>query len=384
MTQQCYGNEELSNLEQVIRSQELWRGTERENFTARFEEEFAAWLGRTYVLGISSGTCAEETALAALGLEPGDEVICPGSAPIFVSFPVVSVGCVPVFADVDPRTMILSPDGIRERITDRTRAIMVVHLWGQPAPMDEIMAVAKEHDLKVLEDCAQAFGALHRGRKVGTLGDVACYSLQQSKHISSGEGGIFATDDPEMYKRAVLFSNCGMPWYQYGLEPPKAEPLGGLATRGHFALGHNFRMSELQSAVLVAQLAKIPQFNERRKLLVQILEDELRDVPGVELAHRYPDTQPNYWVYPVRVPEPLQGGSEINYLEVVFQEMQRTRRTSLGVPLPDYVQYKPGICPISEKASKRFRGINVNQINDEETIREAAQAIREEVMASRK
>ena len=134
MSQQCYGEDELNNLRQVIESEQLWRGMERNNFTARFEEEFGAWLGRKYVLGICSGTCAEETAVAALGLDPGDEVICPASAPIFVSFPVISVGCIPVFADVDPRTMIISPEGIEARITERTRAVMVVHLWGQPAP----------------------------------------------------------------------------------------------------------------------------------------------------------------------------------------------------------------------------------------------------------
>ena len=380
MPQSCFGEEELALLREVIESQELWRGT-RGNFVGRFEDEFGEWLGRRYVHAVCSGTCAEEAAIASLGLEPGDEVICPATAPIFVSFPVVAVGCIPVFADVDPRTLHISPEGIEARVTDRTRAVMVVHLWGQPAPMDEIMAVARRHGLKVVEDCAQAYDCYHRGRKTGTIGDVACFSLQQSKHITAGEGGIVATDDADVYRRAALFSNCGMPWFQYDLEPPAAAPLAGIRTRGHFAFGHNYRMSDLQGAVLVAQLAKLPEFNARRRRLVDIIESELGDTPGVELAYVYPNTQPNYWTYPVRVPAGLGTFSEVNYAEAEYQRMQQTRRTSLGIPLPDYVQYRPGECPNAEAAAKRFRGINVHHGNDPETVREAAQAVRAEVEA---
>jgi perosamine synthetase len=367
-TMELFGKAELDNLKTVIETGELWRGLEG-RFTAQFEEAFGKWLGREYVYAVCSGTCAEETAVASLGLAPGDEVICPATAPIFVSFPVIAVGCIPVFADVDPRTMIISPEGIEERITERTRAVMVVHLFGQPAPMDEIMAVAKKHDLKVVEDCAQAFGCTHRGRKVGSIGDATCFSLQQSKHITSGEGGIFATDDPEIYKRAILFANCGMPWFRHGLEAPEAKPLGGIPTRGHFGFGHNYRMNELQGAVCVAQLARIDEYNRRREEVVRIIEDGLRDVKGVELAHVYPDTKPIYWTYPIRMPAPLGDYGEINYLEVEFQRMNRDRRTALGVPLPDYVRYEPGLCPEAEKAAKRMQSLGVHHGMTDETAR---------------
>jgi len=379
MAYQSFDDNELGYLRQVIESGELWRGFGHSGFTARFEQEFGRWLGRKYVIGICSGTCAEETAVASLGLEPGDEVICPASAPIFASFPVVSIGCIPVFADVDPRTLIISPEGIEAKITDRTRAVMVVHLWGMPAPVDEIMAVAKKHNLKVVEDCAQAYGPTYRGKKVGTFGDVVCYSLQQSKHISAGEGGIIATDNPEMYKRAHLFSNGGMPWYGYGIESPKPQPVGGVRTRGHFSFGHNYRMSELQGAVCLAQLAKLPEFNARRKKLVTAIEDELDGAPGVEFDLAYPHTEPNYWVYPVRVPSPLGHYNEINYLEVEFQKMQRERRTSVGIPLPDYVSYEPGTCPNAEAGAKQMRGIGVHHGREPEEARADARALRDEI-----
>ena len=379
MAYQCFGKRELENIRQVIESGELWRGFGHQNFTGEFERGFGKWLGRKYVHGICSGTCAEETALAALGLEPGDEVICPASAPIFVSFPVVAIGCIPVFADVDPRTLIISPEGIEARLTERTRAIMVVHLWGMPAPMDEIMAIAKKHGLKVLEDCAQAFGPTYHGKKVGTIGDVACYSLQQSKQMTSGEGGIFATDDPEMYKRAVLFANGGMPWYGYGLDAPKPTLVAGNRTRGHFAFGHNYRMSDLQGAVCAAQLEKLPEFNKRRAQLAKVIEEELKDAPGIEIDLAYPDTEPNYWIRPVRVPAPMGDYGEINYLEVEFQKMQCERRTSLGIPLPDYVSYEPGTCPNAEAGAKQMRGIGTHHSREPEEVRRDARALREEV-----
>ena len=374
----CFGDEELSLLREVIDSQEIWRGTEG-NLVARFEDAFGKHLGRKYVLAVASGTCANETALAGLGLSPGDEVICPASAPIFVSLPVVGLGCIPVFADTDPRTLIITAEDIEACVSARTRAVVVVHLHGQPAQMDEILAVAKAHDLKVVEDCAQAYDCFYKGRKTGTIGDVVCFSLQQSKHITSGEGGIVATDDPEIYKRAHLYANCGMPWFRYGLEAPRAEPLGGLPTRGHFAYGHNYRMSELQGAVALAQLAKIDGFNARRAELVAIIEEELRDAPGIELAHVYPDTQPNYWHYPVRVPEQLAAYREINYLEVVYQDMQRTRRTSVGVPLPDHVRYEPGLCPKAEAAAQRSRPLGCHHSAEAESVRQDARRLREMV-----
>jgi dTDP-4-amino-4,6-dideoxygalactose transaminase len=382
MSFRCFGEEELANLREVIESQNLWRLKEN-GFVGRLEQAFATHLGRRYVHALSTGTSADEAALFGLGLEPGDEVICPASAPLFVSMPVIAIGCIPVLADVDPRTLILSPEGIRARITPRTRAILVVHLFGQPAPMDEIMAVAREHGLKVVEDCAQAYDCTHRGRKVGTIGDVAAFSLQQSKHITCGEGGLVATDDPEVYKRMVMFCNTGMAWLQFGLTAPKPAPVAGFPTRGHFSFGHDYRMSELQGAVALAQLGKIGALNAQRRVLVDLIESELRGVAGIELAHCYPDTQPNYWAYPVRVPEGLGRYGEINYLEVVFQQMQQTRRTALGVPLPDYVQYLPGSCPQAEAGARRMWQILVHPLTEPESIRKSAQAIRAAVAKPR-
>jgi len=185
-----------------------------------------------------------------------------------------------------------------------------------------------------------------------------------------------ATDDPEIYQRVVTFCNTGMAWPQFGLKGPAAKPVNGIPTRGHFSFGHDCRMSELQAAVALAQLAKIGRFTARRRELVAIMEAELRDAPGVELAYCYPETEPNYWAYPARVPEGLGRYGEINYLEVVFQQMQQARRTPLGVPLPDSVQYVPGLCPLAEAGARRMWQTLVHPLTSPDAIRASAQAIR--------
>jgi perosamine synthetase len=375
----CFGEKDMQYLKEVIDSQDLWRGfCSDTSFTSRFEDAYAKHLGRKYVLGVSSGTNAEEVALAAMGLEPGDEVLCPGVAPIFVSMPVVSIGAIPVFVDVEPETMIMDPAKIEERITPKTKAILVVHLHGVPAKMDEILAIAKKHNLMVMEDCAQAYDAYYKGRKTGTMGDVMCASLQQSKHMTSGEGGIFATDDPEMYKRAVLFHNVGMPWYRFGLDAPEAVPFEGVGTRGHFAFGHNYRMSDLQGAIALAQLERIDEYHAARAERVAAIEAELAGAEGIELAHVHDDCQANYWLYPVRMPEGM-GGMEINYVEVAFQKMQNDRKTLLGTPLPDYVQYVVGSCPVAEKESTRFTCLGCHPSASVEDCVAAARDLKKQV-----
>jgi len=298
-----FGDEELENLRQVLQSGALWRGEEGA-FVARFEDDFRAWLGCDYALAISSGTAANEAALAGCGIGPGDEVICPPCSFIASSMSVVAVGAVPVFADVDPRTLIISAEAIEAALTPNAKAVVVVHLSGQPAEMGPILDVARKHSLAVVEDCAQAYGPTYQGRKVGTFGDCACFSLQQSKHITSGEGGIIATEDPEVYKRAMLYTNCGMPWYRYGLERPIAEPVAGMRTRGHFGFGHNYRMTELQGAVAVEQLARIEQFNQSRRGLAGIAREALGEVPGLRLPTIYPDTTSMR-----SLPRPVSAGS---------------------------------------------------------------------------
>ena len=371
-TYKAFGEEELTYLREVIESQELWRGTSG-NFVARLEDAFAEYTGRKYVHATASGGCANEAALVAVGVEPGDEVICTPCSYIASSISALAVGAIPVFADVDPCNLHITAEGIEAAITPRTKAVMIVHLSGVACDMDPIVALCRKRGLKLIEDCAQAYSVFYHGKMCGTFGDAACFSMQYSKHITSGEGGLLVTDDPEGYKRAEVYCNCGMPWYRYGLEWDTAEPVGGILRRGHFALGRSFRLSELHGAVALAQLEKLPKLNARRAEMAAIIEDELAGVEGIRLAKNYPDSQPNYWNYPLfsekrtttelsAIAQKKCGGgvpqySEVNYIEEVYRKMNADRRTSVGTPLPDYVRYELGICPNAEYGAQRLMPI---------------------------
>lgn len=370
------------------------------NSLPKFQREFGEFFGRRFVIPLNSGTSANEAAVFGLGLQPQDEVICSAAAPIFVSIPVLAAGAIPVFADVDPKTLIPRAEDIEQRISPRTRAIVVVHQYGQPAPMDEILSLARKHNLKVVEDCAQAHASFYRGKRVGTFGDVMCSSLQQSKHITSGEGGFVATDDPEIYQRALLYSNVGMPTYGYGMSSPEPEIIDGFQTRGHWSFGHNHRMSIYQAAVACSQLRRIGSLNKKRVKNVAALEKELRDCPAVELAHQYEETTVNYWQYPVRLnlsmvresagevvakvlermPDaPISPQHEINYYEHIFKDIESSRIGPHGQIIPSNVSYGCGLCPNAEQAVRRFIQILVHPSISPVVIKQTAVTLREVV-----
>jgi perosamine synthetase len=372
-----FGELETTAVLEVLTSGRLWRGNGAGRGSLQFstagavadrlEDSFGRRLGLPYVHAVNSGTSANEAAIASLGLEPGDEIICPAASPIFIPFAILAAGCIPVFADVDPQTLLLDPSEIEPIVGERTRALVVVHLWGTPAPMAQIMAVTKKLGLKVIEDCAQAFGTLIDGQPVGTFGDACCYSLQQSKHITCGEGGIFATRSADTYARAVLYSNSGIPSFRFGVSAPKEDfdPL----TRGHLRFGHNHRISELQAAVALAQLSRIDEFIRRRTELVNLINTELdrRNNPLVHATQIFPGCAVSYWRYPIQVPTGRGTYGEVPYLEPAFRQINDRRLTPFGVPIPPHISYNRGACPKAEQGASQTRALLVHHsLTDEE------------------
>jgi len=360
--EKCIGKEELALLKEVVDSQMLWKRDG--SFVGKFETEFRKHLGVKHAVSVNSGTSALEACVAAGGIGVGDEVICTAYSFIASSMVVLRANGVPIFADVDPRTLCLDPDDIARKITARTKAIIIVHIYGQPAEMDRIMELARKHHLLVIEDCCQAYDSYYRGKKVGTIGDIAAFSLQQFKQITSGEGGIVATNNEDLFRKASMYSNIGMIW---GWERP--EP------GSHFALGGNYRMGELQGAVALAQLRKIGRFNAKRRGFVRIIESELKNVEGMELAHIYEGAEPNYYFYPLRYDaakvglshaefikrcedklkdrkiEVHAGTMRINYLEPIYRDIARLKSCPVGCPkYKGKIEFKQGLCPKLEKA----------------------------------
>jgi perosamine synthetase len=236
------------------------------------EREFAAWNRNKHCLAMNSGTAALHASLVGCGLGAGDEVITPAYSWTSSATCILHHNCIPVFVDNEPATLNIDPARIEPAITDRTRAILVVHLHGVPADMDPIMKIARRHRLKVIEDCCQAHGALYRRRKVGTIGHCAAFSLNQNKMFCAGEGGLFVTDDPDTLERArslVLFGD---------FRAPVDEP------NYHFyGLGWMYRQNELCAAWARAQLKRLDEYIARAREMFAVLRDRLAGVPGLIL-----------------------------------------------------------------------------------------------------
>lgn len=284
-----FGENELHMLREVLERGVLI--SQAGPVVPQLERAFAHWAGAAHCVAVGSGTAALHTAIAAVDPKPGDEIISSPITDMGGVMPILYQGAVPVFADVDPRTCNMTPAAVERCITSRTRAIIVTHLFGNPADMDGMMALAAKHGLMVIEDAAQAFGATYRGRQVGTIGHIGCFSLQQGKHITCGEGGLVVTHDPALARFMKLFHDKGWP---FGEDNPD-----------HEFLGLNYRMTELQGAVALAQVGRLDEFVEHRRAMADRLTSKLRHVEGLVCPTDGADSRHVHWRYALRVELPL-------------------------------------------------------------------------------
>ncbi len=275
------GKEELALLTEVIQSGTL-TGT-KGTFVKQLEQDFAHLLGVKYAYACASGSAAVHVAIAAIDPEPGDEIITTSITDMGALTPILYQGAIPVFADVDPKTWNVTAETIAARISDRTKGIIVTHLFGNPCNMTEIMELAQAHNIPVIEDSAQALLATHNGQQIGTIGDIGCFSLQQGKHITTGEGGLITTNDDALARRIYLFINKA-----WGYGDPKPD---------HYFLALNYRMSELQGAVAAAQLPKLPEIVACRRATASQLTEKIKDLPGIATPQIDPRNLHSYWKY---------------------------------------------------------------------------------------
>jgi len=375
-----FNNEEIKLLMEVIRSGRLNRvyGT----FVRKFEAEFAKIMEVKHAIASTSGTAAIHVALGACNIGPGDEVITTPITDMGTIIPILFQNAIPIFADITLETFNLDPKDVERRISDKTQAIIVVHLFGMPAEMDIIMEIAEKHNLYVIEDCAQAYLAEYKGRLVGTIGHMGAFSLQQSKHITSGDGGVTITNDDELAYRARLFADKG--WDRE-------------IRRYHPFLGNNYRMTELQGAIALAQLNKLKWVVERRRKLAQLLNRKLEELDGI-----YPPKVPkyckhSYWQYPVRVDteilkvsikefsQALKAEGIPNsigyvppvYLQPVLAKKQAYKDPRCPFECPLYgksIKYEPGMCPNAERIQNHVLVLPWNEFYTKKDIEDIARA----------
>lgn len=275
------------------------------------EREVKEFLGVNYALPHINGTAAIHSALFALGIKPGDEVIVPSFTYWATVMPVLSCNGKPVFAESNPQTLNIDPSDIQRKITKRTKAIVIVHLCGLPCEMDEIMDIAKKHDIKVVEDCAHCHDAEYKGRKIGTIGDIGCFSYQATKLMPGIEGGMMVTNNREYYERAVALGHYErLPGLPSDSEYKKYQ---------HTCFGYKYRIHPLSAAILRIQLKKYTQLNEQRDENLKYFDNELEKINGIEVIKTPENVKRNYYCYRVKyLPEKL-GGLDINKFIAALQ-----------------------------------------------------------------
>ncbi|MDZ4783983.1 MAG: DegT/DnrJ/EryC1/StrS family aminotransferase [Planctomycetia bacterium] len=307
----------------VLRSGDWYRGGDTGK-VPDFEVAYASLLGAKRCLAVSSGTTALTVALHVMGVDAGDEVIVSPYTFIATYNAILSLKALPVFADTNPETLTIDPATIESRITNRTRAIVPVHIYGMPCDMEPINAIAKRRNLAVVEDACQAWLAEYHGKMCGALADLGCFSFQNSKHLPAGEGGAITGNSDELIDRCYAYHNCG-------------SAFGTFQGRGHFSRGNNYRMQHFQAAILLQQMEKLVEETEVRRASADYLATQLKDIAGVTPA-RLPENSRAVWhLYPLR------------YDATAFQGLPRNKFIKAlraeGVPCSDgyHEQYHDGL-----------------------------------------
>ncbi|MFM7322160.1 MAG: DegT/DnrJ/EryC1/StrS family aminotransferase [Armatimonadota bacterium] len=317
-----YGVEEIDELAEAVRQQTLFYASGRK--VKQLESDFAAKLGARHAIATSSGTASIHAALIAAGISPGDEVIVSPITDMGTVAPILFQGAVPVFADLDPSGHVLDPGDVARRITRRTKAVLAVHLWGNACDLDALGALCDEHGIHLIEDCAQAFGATWRGRPVGTIAPMGCFSLNEFKHISCGDGGIVVTDDDDLAVRLRLATDKG-----YDRRPD------ALIRQPTF-LCNNYRMTELQGAVAVAQLRKLDAIVARRREFAEGLRKRLTESPGLLLPTPTPGADPSWWFFFLRIDPVRLGVDAKQFAALLGKDGIRASPNYIGVPIYRY------------------------------------------------
>lgn len=349
------GEEEIENVVEVLKSGMIAQGPK----VMEFEEKFANWIGAKYGIATNSGTSALHVALLACGIGEGDEVITTPFTFIASGNAIVYTGATPVFADIDLDTYTIDPDKIEDLITDKTKAILPVQLYGQAADMDKIRKIAEKHDLKIIEDAAQAHGAEYNGEKVGTLGDMACFSFYPTKNMTTSEGGMITTNDEELAKKAQMFRAHGASERYH-----------------HDEIGYNFRMTDIAAAIGLAQLNVIDEFNNKRISNANYLNEQLKDVEGI-VTPKSPDNYKHvYHQYTILV----EKGNRDDWVEFLTN---KGIGTGIHYPIPLYNQpiYKKlgieGDCPLAEKAADNVISLPVHPSLTKEDLDLVVDAVKE-------
>lgn len=325
--------DEINNVTEAIRSSWI---SSKGKFILDFEEGFASYCGVKHGVATSNGTVALHLALEGLGIGKGDEVIVPTLTFISVANAVKYTGAKPVFVDSHPVYWCMDPKKTQEKITKKTKAIILVHLYGHPCDMDKIVKIAQDHNLFVVEDAAEAHGAEYKGKKVGSFGDISCFSFYGNKIITTGEGGMCLTNNEELAKKMRILRD-------HGMNPEKRY--------WHNVIGFNYRMTNLEAAIGVAQLKKIDKIISRKRKIAKTYDSLVKNIDGIFTPPEMPWAKNVYWLYTMLMSEKF-GVARDELMKELEKKGIETR--PMFYPIHTMPPYKTEEkLPISEKLSKR-------------------------------
>lgn len=328
------------------------------HFVTDFEKDFSNYIGTKYATGVCNGTIAIQVAMKALGITTGDEIICPTFTYIASANPIIEAGAKVVFVDSLRDTWQMDPADIEKKITKNTKAIMVVHLYGHPCDMNKIMKIAKEHDLFVIEDCAEAIGSEYSGQKVGSFGDIACYSFFGNKTITCGEGGMVLTNNDLLYEKILKIKGQGLATYK---------------EYWHDTLGFNFRMTNIQAAIGLAQFEQLESFLIKKRNVSDWYKKYLKGLP-IEFHNEVGDVKHTYWMNSILV----ESSALRQELREHMKEMGiETRPTFYPIHTMPIYSERYEKHPVAENIA--LRGINIPSYPalSEDDIKNICEVIRE-------
>jgi perosamine synthetase len=366
---QSIDEEDIQAVVEVLRSDWLTTGPKVDEF----EGAFANFVGAKYAVAVCNGTAALHAAIYALGIEPGDEVIVPAMTFAATANCVVFLGATPVFADVDPQLLILDPNQVEKKITPRTKAIIAVDYTGHPADYDELSSISKQHGIALVADSCHALGATYKGRPVGSVADLSTFSFHPVKHITTGEGGMITTDDPELAKRMRMFRNHGIT-----TDHRQREALGSWFYE-MVDLGYNYRLTDFQCALGIRQLRKLPEWLERRREIARCYDEAFAELSAVSPLRVEKDVVHAYHLYVVRLDlKQLQAdradiftglrsegiGVNVHYIPVHLHPFYR-KRFGTG----------PGLCPEAEAAYEQIISLPIYSNMSDASVDEVIKAV---------
>lgn len=363
-----WGPEEAQAVARVMESKWITMGT----VTEEFERTFARYLGVDYAFAMTNCTAALHLASLLAGAAPGDEVICPSLTFVATSNCVIYAGATPVFADITGfDDLTISPEEVERRITPRTKAIIVMHYGGHACDLSRIMDLARRHGLIVIEDAAHAPGAEYDGRKLGTIGDVGCFSFFSSKNVAIGEAGLIVTNRKDWAEKIKFMRSHGMTTLTWDRHQ------GHASTYDVVELGYNYRPDEIRSAIGLVQLGKLDDSNRRRAAIAKYYRESLGNVPGMTLPFNRPNGQPSHHLFPLLLEEESMRPS--------FMQRMREARVQTSIHYPPihlFSYYRqhfdccPGSLPITEQAASREVSLPMYASMSDEQVEHTVESVK--------